>query len=139
MTLLTRIIRTSCLLLGLLWLEPIESGSEAEDTHEAGGGLLIAGRHRAPLFQPRPEPLHVVAIGVNPLWAGDRTSGPAPHAHLAPCCWPPFFCARRLLVSPDAGAIEKRHPQLNPALLGQKEQPLPHTQVGPADEHLSGP
>src|ERR671912_1510781 len=73
MTLLTRIIRTSCLLLGLLWLEPIESGSEAEDTHEAGGGLLVAGRHRPPLFQPRPEPLHVVAIGVNPLWAGDRS------------------------------------------------------------------
>src|ERR671912_2634338 len=71
MTLLTRIIRTSCLLLGLLGLEPVESGSEAEDAHEAGGGLLVAGRNRAPLFQPRPEPLHVVAIGVDPRRAGD--------------------------------------------------------------------
>src|SRR3954467_1022708 len=56
---------------GLLALDPVESGGEAEDAHEAGGGLLIAGRHRPPLFQPRPEPFDVVAIGVNPVWTGD--------------------------------------------------------------------
>src|SRR5215217_347023 len=56
---------------GLLGLEPVESGGEAEDAHEAGGRLLIAGRNRAPLFQPRPEPLDVAAIGVDPVWTGD--------------------------------------------------------------------
>src|SRR3954454_18217521 len=58
---------------GLLGLEPIESGREAEDAHEGAGRLLIAGRNGAPLFQPRPEPLHVVAIVVDPLRAGHRS------------------------------------------------------------------
>ena len=35
-------------------------------------GILIAGRNRAPLFQPRPEPLHVIAIVVDPLRTGRR-------------------------------------------------------------------
>src|SRR3954453_7638971 len=43
----------------------------AEDAHEAGGGLLIAALG-APLLEPRPEPLHEVAIGVDPVRAGDR-------------------------------------------------------------------
>src|SRR4051812_28925407 len=34
--------------------------------------LLIAGRHRPPLFEPRPEPFYVVAIVVDPLRAGHR-------------------------------------------------------------------
>src|SRR3954453_15135132 len=55
----------------VLGLEPIESGRKAEDTHEGAGRLLIAGGNGAPLFQPRPEPLDVVAIGVDPLRAGD--------------------------------------------------------------------
>src|SRR4051795_1025891 len=55
----------------VLGLEPIESGGEAEDAHEGAGRLLIAGGNGAPLFQPRPEPLHVVAIVVDPLRAGD--------------------------------------------------------------------
>ena len=38
----------------------------------------------------------------------------------------PFFRARRLVVSPNAGAVQKRHPELNPTLLGQEQQPLPH-------------
>src|SRR5690349_10400501 len=50
----------------------------------------------------------------------------------------PFFRARRLVVRPDAGAIEKRHPELDPALLGEEKQLLPHAQVGPADEGLGG-
>src|SRR4051795_1162465 len=54
----------------VLGLEPIESGREAEDAHEGAGRLLIAGGNGAPLFQPRPEPLHVVAIVVDPLRAG---------------------------------------------------------------------
>jgi len=41
------------------------------------------------------------------------------------------------VVSPNAGAVQKRHPELNPTLLGQEQQPLPHAQVGPADEGLS--
>src|SRR3954471_10084378 len=49
----------------------------------------------------------------------------------------PFFRARRLVVSPNAGAVQNRHPELNPTLLGQEQQPLPHAQGGPADEGLS--
>src|SRR3954471_11766703 len=48
----------------------------------------------------------------------------------------PFFRARRLVVSPDAGAVQKRHPKLDASLLGQEQQTLPHAEVGPADEHL---
>src|SRR3954469_3002074 len=48
-----------------------EGGREAEDAHEGAGRLLIAGGNGAPLFQPRPEPLHVVAIVVDPLRTGD--------------------------------------------------------------------
>src|SRR3954464_11493544 len=71
-------------------------------------------------------------------WCRSRhASGQAPHAHLDPCCWPPFFRARRLVVSPNPGAAQKRHPALTPPLLGQEQQPLPHAQVGPADEGLS--
>src|SRR5215203_1427232 len=33
--------------------------------------MVIAGGNGAPLLQPRPEPLHVVAIGVDPVRAGD--------------------------------------------------------------------
>ena len=43
------------------------------------------------------------------------------------------------MVRPDAGAVEKRHPELHAALLGQAEQPLPDTQAGPADEGLRRP
>src|SRR3954454_6249450 len=48
---------------------------------------------------------------------------------------PPFFFrARRLVVSPDAGAVQNRHPKVDPALLGQllgqEQQPLPDTQGG---------
>src|SRR3954451_12618926 len=74
-----------------------------------------------------------------PWFHSPHASGLGLHAHRAPGRWPPFFRARRFLVRPDAGAIEKRHPELDPALLGQEQQPLPDTQVGPADEHLSRP
>src|SRR5215210_7551967 len=91
----------------------------------------------------RPSPSAITHALVPPDQVRGRlrphASGPAPHAHLAPCCWPPFFRARRLVVSPDAGAIEKRHPELDTTLLGQEQQPLPHPQVGPADEGLSRP
>src|SRR4051812_20700347 len=56
---------------GLLWLEPIEGGCEGEDAHEAGGGLFVAGRNRAPLLQPRPQPLDHVAVVVHPVGTGD--------------------------------------------------------------------
>src|SRR3954469_2963467 len=49
----------------------------------------------------------------------------------------PFFPRPPPCVSPDAGAVQKRHPELNPTLLGQEQQPLPHAQARPADEGLS--
>src|SRR3954470_15964691 len=91
----------------------------------------------------RPSPSAITHALVPPDQVRGRlrphASGPAPHAHLAPGCWPPFFRARRLVVSPDAGAVEKGHPELDPARLGQAQPPLPHAQVGPADEGLSRP
>jgi hypothetical protein len=39
------------------------------------GGFLMAGRDRSPLLQPRPEPFDLVAVGVNPVWAGDGCLG----------------------------------------------------------------
>jgi len=39
-------------------------------------------------------------------------------------------------MRPDAGAVQKRHPELDTSLLGQVQQPLPDTQVRPADEGL---
>src|SRR5215204_7552596 len=44
---------------------------------------------------------------------------------------------RRLLMRPDAGAVEKRHPELHTVLLGQPKKVLPHAQTRPADEGLS--
>src|SRR3954451_3273940 len=49
-----------------------------------------------------------------------------------PCGEPGCWCHRET-------SSEKRHPKLDAALLGQEQQPLPDTQVGPADEGLSGP
>src|SRR5689334_2871734 len=43
----------------------------------------------------------------------------------------------RKVLRADAGAIQKRHPELDPALLGQMQEPLPHAQARPADEGLS--
>src|SRR3954465_5062583 len=91
----------------------------------------------------RPSPSAITHALVPPDQVRGRlrphANGPALHAHRAPCCWPPFFRPGRLVVSPDAGAVQKRHPELDPVLLGQEQQPLPDTQVGPADEHLSRP
>src|SRR4051812_24539258 len=42
-------------------------------------------------------------------------------------------------MRPDAGAVQKRHPELDPALLGEEKQLLPHAQVGPANKGLSRP
>ena len=44
-----------------------------------------------------------------------------------------------LLTSADVDAIEERHAQLHAILLHQCQQPLPHAQPGPADEHLICP
>src|SRR3954471_23878492 len=91
----------------------------------------------------RPSPSAITHALVPPDQVRGRlrphANGPALHAHRAPCCWPPFFRPGRFLVSPDAGAVQKRHPELNPALLGQEQQPLPHAQVGPANKGLSRP
>lgn len=48
-------------------LEPIERCSEAEDTGEADGGVLVARGDGAPLLEARPEPLDDVAVVVDPI------------------------------------------------------------------------
>ena len=39
-------------------------------------GLFVPGNNGAPFFQPRPEVLDKMAVGINPLRAGDRRIGP---------------------------------------------------------------
>src|SRR6185312_5967951 len=58
----------------------------------------------------------------------------APALHGCPVQLESPFSGRtgRLLVRPDAGAVQKGHPELDTTLLGQEQQPLPDTQVGPA-------
>ena len=51
-------------------LEPIEGGCEEEDAYEADGGLLVAGGDGAPLFEPGPEALDLIAVVVDPIRAG---------------------------------------------------------------------
>src|SRR5690242_10571098 len=50
----------------------------------------------------------------------------------------PLFCRTSgFLVGADRGAVEERHPQLDPpALLRLFQQTLPHAMVAPADEGL---
>src|SRR3954451_16619547 len=45
----------------------------------------------------------------------------------------------RKVMRADAGGAQKRHPELDAALLGQMQEPLPHAQARPADEGLSRP
>src|SRR3954469_20812615 len=53
-----------------LLLDPVHGGGHAEHTHEGAGGLLISGRNRMPLLEPRPETLDPIAISVDPRRAG---------------------------------------------------------------------
>src|SRR3954447_26700402 len=122
--------RRGCLSLG----PPPPISAPQASAPGAGPHGAVHGLGPAP--ESRPPPVRARPRSRTPWFHSRRANGPAPHAHRAPCWWPPFFRARRLVVSPDAGAIEKRHPELNPALLGQEQQPLPHAQVVPADEHL---
>ena len=72
-------------------LDPIAGCGEAEDACEAGGGFLVAGGHRSPFLQPRPEALDAVAVGVDPVRAAlgaslllDGIAGVAPTSRN--CC-----------------------------------------------------
>src|SRR3954451_24343014 len=42
----------------------------------------------------------------------------------------------RKVMRADAGGAQKRHPELDAALLGQMQEPLPNAQARPADEGL---
>jgi hypothetical protein len=64
-------------------------------------------------------------------------SGQAPHACPAVAKTPLFCRTGGFLVGPDRGAIEERHPQLDPlALLRPRQQTLPSAMAAPADERL---
>src|SRR4051794_24381569 len=47
-------------------LDPVHGGGHAEHAHEAAGGFLISRCDRTPLFEPGPETLDAVPIGVDP-------------------------------------------------------------------------
>jgi hypothetical protein len=68
------------------------------------------------------------------LWSHTRpASGPGLRA--CPVPLGPFSgCPGCFLKRADAGAVQKRHLQLDTALLGQEQQALPHAQARPADE-----
>ena len=69
-------------------LEPIEGCGEAEGTHEADGGLLVAGGDGALLLEPSPEALDLVAVVVDPARAGDGRLV-APRRDRRPCAHVP--------------------------------------------------
>src|SRR4051794_3324431 len=66
-------------------------------------------------------------------------TGPALHGCPAPLTSPLSSGTGCFLVGPDAGAVQKRHPELDTTLLGQEQQPLPHAQARPAEEGLRRP
>lgn len=52
-------------------LQPIEGCGECKNAHEAGGGLPVSGGDGAPLIEPGPEALDLIAVVVDPVRAGD--------------------------------------------------------------------
>lgn len=52
--------------------EPIESGRQAENSHEGDGGFLAAGGDGAPFLQSSPQALGEVAVVADPGRAGGR-------------------------------------------------------------------
>src|SRR4051812_42055541 len=73
-------------------------------------------------------------------WSHTRPeTGPGLHDDPAPPKSPLSSGAGRFLMRPDAGAVQKRHPKSDPALLGEEQQALPHAQAGPAEEGLGRP
>ncbi len=82
----------------LLALNPAESGGEAENANEGACGLLVASCNGSPLLEPRPEPLDLVAVGIDLLRArygclvalrldgGPRAHAPDVLAKAMACC-----------------------------------------------------
>src|SRR3954447_9623855 len=72
-------------------------------------------------------------------WSHTRPeTGPGLHDDPAPPKSPLSSGAGRLLTRPDAGAVQKRHPESDPALLGEEQQALPHAQARPAEDGRVG-
>src|SRR5215210_4517528 len=90
----------------------------------------------------RPSPSAITQALVPPDQVRGRlrrpASAPALHAGPAQLETPFSGGPGRFLMRPDAGAVEKRHPELNVALLDQGQKLLPDAQPRPADEGLSG-
>ncbi len=59
-----------------------------------------------------------------------RESGPGLHGCLAQLKSPFSRGTSGLLVHSDAGAVEKRHPELDAAFLREEQQPLPNPEPG---------
>src|SRR3954466_1508727 len=58
-------------LISVRLLDPVHGRGHAEHPDEGAGGLLVAGGHGSPLFQPRPETLDPIAVALDPWWTGD--------------------------------------------------------------------
>src|SRR3954465_4265133 len=133
-------------------IQPGPSGRQSSRPGAIGSSCAGPGASAKAMARPRPsgitQAFHAslsrkpftqafhASLSRKPWCRNRRESGPAPHAHLAPCCRPPFFRARRLVVSPDGGAIDEGHAERDAALLDKVEQVLPHALLGPADEEL---
>ena len=55
----------------MLAFDPVDGWGKAEDVHEGVGGFLVACSDGAPFLEPRPEAFDLVAVVVDPVWAGD--------------------------------------------------------------------
>src|ERR1700712_1401923 len=52
--------------------KPIHAGGDAENAHERACGFLITCCDGPPFFELGPEPLDLIAVGVDPVGTGDR-------------------------------------------------------------------
>src|SRR3954453_21120942 len=111
-------------------IHPGTSGRQPSSPGARGSSCACPGASAKAMARPRPSAITQV------LCRSRRESGQAPRARLALGCRPPFFRARRLVVSPDIGAIEEGHAKRDVVLLGEIEQALPDAPLRPADEQL---
>src|SRR3978361_161155 len=96
-----------------------------------GSSWACPGAREKPIARPEPSAITQALVPKPP-----RERPTASHSSR----WsedPPFGRSRGLLMRPNAGAVEKRHPQFDAALLlGQLQETLPDPHMTPAVEHL---
>src|SRR3954464_14530219 len=99
----------------------------------SGSSCACPGARAKPMARPEASAI------TQALSRNRRATGRAPRVRRALLRIPPFRRTCGLVVCSDAGAVEERHPSLDPAtLLRQLQPPLPGAQPRPATEGLRG-